>query len=83
LLVQSVQPSILTMITIILDDYLKANPGVKDLPQPGIEPQPPTPLSDAITLRPQRPHTVVNLFTPSTITKKNPMILFCLHFWIK
>jgi len=27
----------------MLDDYLKTNPGVKDLPQPGIEPQPPSP----------------------------------------
>jgi len=23
----------------MLDDYLKTNPGVKDLPRPGIEPQ--------------------------------------------
>jgi len=23
----------------MLDDYFKTNPGVKDLPQPGIEPQ--------------------------------------------
>jgi len=29
-------------ITIILDDYLKRNPGVKDLPRPAIEPQPPS-----------------------------------------
>jgi len=26
------QPSILTVVTIILDDYLKTNPGVKDWP---------------------------------------------------
>jgi len=39
------QPSILTVVTIILDDYLKTNPGVKDLPQLGIEPQPPNPQS--------------------------------------
>jgi len=31
------------VITIMLDDYLKTNPGVKDLPRPGIEPQPPNP----------------------------------------
>jgi len=37
------QPSILTEVTIMLDDYLKTNPGVKDLPQPGIVPQPPSP----------------------------------------
>jgi len=36
----------------MLDDYLKADPGVKDLPQPGIETQPPSPQSDAITIRP-------------------------------
>jgi len=42
----SAQPSILTMVTIMLDDYLKTNPGVKDLPWPGIEPQTPSPQSD-------------------------------------
>jgi len=26
----------------MLDDYLKTNPEVKDLPRPGIEPQPPS-----------------------------------------
>jgi len=36
------------MLTIMLDDYLKTNPEVKDLPRPGIEPQPPSPQSDAI-----------------------------------
>jgi len=46
----------LCMVTIILDDYLKTNPGVKDLLRPGIEPQPPSPQSDAITIRPWRPH---------------------------
>jgi len=46
----SAQPSILTVVTIMLDDYLKTNPGVKDLPQLGIEPQ--QPQSDAITIRP-------------------------------
>jgi len=39
----------------MLDDYLKTNPGVKDLHRPGIEPQPPSPQSDAITIRPQQP----------------------------
>jgi len=37
------QSSILTMVTIILDYYFKLNPGVKDLPQPGMEPQSPSP----------------------------------------
>jgi len=46
------------VVTIILDDYLKTIPGVKDLPQPGIEPQPPSPQSDAITIRPWRPHVL-------------------------
>jgi len=36
----------------MLDDDLKTNPGVKDLPRPGIEPQPPSPQSDTITIRP-------------------------------
>jgi len=36
----------------MLDDYLKTNPGVEDLPQLGIEPQPPSPQSDDITIRP-------------------------------
>jgi len=31
----------------MLYDYFKTNPGVKDLPGPGIEPQPPSPQSDA------------------------------------
>jgi len=52
----SAQPSILTVVTIMLDDYLKTNPGVKDLPRPVIEPQSPNPQSDAITIRPRRPH---------------------------
>jgi len=37
----------------MLDDYLKTNPGAIDLPRPGIEPQPPNPQSDAITIRPR------------------------------
>jgi len=32
----------------MLDDHLKTNPGVKDLPQSGIEPLPPSPQSDVI-----------------------------------
>jgi len=40
----------------MLDDFLKTNPGVKDLPRPGTEQQPPSPQSDAITIRPWRPH---------------------------
>jgi len=39
----------------MLDDYLKTNPGVKDLPLPGIEPQLPSPQSDAITIWLWRP----------------------------
>jgi len=46
------QSSILTEVTIMLDDYLKTNPGVKDFARPGIELQPPNPQSDAITIRP-------------------------------
>jgi len=41
LCVWSAQPSILTVVTIILDDYLKTNPWVKDYPWPGIKLQPP------------------------------------------
>jgi len=40
----------------MLDDYIKTNPVVKDFPRPGIEPQLPSPQSDAITIRPWRPH---------------------------
>jgi len=36
----------------MLDDSFETNLGVKDLPRQGIEPQPPSPLSDAITIRP-------------------------------
>jgi len=39
----------------MLDDYLKTNPGVKELPREGIEPQPPNPQSDAAAIRPWRP----------------------------
>jgi len=39
----------------MLDDYFKTNLGVKDLPRPLIEPQPPSPQSDAITIMPWRP----------------------------
>jgi len=35
----SAQPSILTVVTIMLDDYFKTNPGVKNLPRPMIDPQ--------------------------------------------
>jgi len=41
----------------MLDDYLKTNLGVRDLPRSGIEPQPPSPQSDAIIIRPRRPHS--------------------------
>jgi len=34
----------------MLDDYFKTNPGVKDLPWPGIEPQSPSPLPVVIAL---------------------------------
>jgi len=46
----SAQPSILTIVTIIYDDYFKANPGVKDLPGPGIEPQSPSPQALVIAI---------------------------------
>jgi len=36
------QPSILIEVTIMLDDYFMKNPGVKDLPWPGIKPQSPS-----------------------------------------
>jgi len=35
---QSAQPSILIVVTIMLDDYFKTNPGVKDLPDRGLNP---------------------------------------------
>jgi len=38
----SAQPLILTVVAIILDDYFKTNPGIKDLPWLGIEPQSPS-----------------------------------------
>jgi len=34
----------------MLHDYLKTNPGVKDLPRLGIEPQPPSSQSDHFNL---------------------------------
>jgi len=40
----------MTVVTIMQDDFLKTNPGVKDLPRPGIEPQHPGPQSDATTI---------------------------------
>jgi len=36
----------------MLDDFLKTNPGVKDFHGPRIDPQPPCPQSDAITISP-------------------------------
>jgi len=48
----------------MLDDYLKTNPGVKDLPRPGSEPQPPSPQSDAITIRPLRKNKIMTSKTP-------------------
>jgi len=60
------QPSILTKVIIMLDNYFKTNPGVKDLSRPEIEPQSPSPLSDAKTIRPRQPqycntHTIIFL----------------------
>jgi len=52
----STQWSILTVVTIMLDDYFKTNQGVKDLPRPGIEPQSRSPQLEALTNRPRRPH---------------------------
>jgi len=46
----------------MLDDYLKPNPGVKDLPQLGIDPQPPSPQSDAINIRPCGDNLIRNRF---------------------
>jgi len=43
----------------MLDDHLKTNPEVKDLPRPGIEPQPPGPQSDAIDISLRRPHWLI------------------------
>jgi len=48
------------MITIMLYDYLKTNFGVKDLPWPGIEPQPLSPQSDATTIRPSVPYLQIS-----------------------
>jgi len=66
----------------MLDDYLKTNPGVKDLPRLGIEPQPPSPQSDAITIRPWRPHMKSTTVVVSTLNKNInaapvPSITFC------
>jgi len=46
----SSQPSIMTEVTIMLYDYFKSNPGVKDLPWSGIEPQSPSPCPVAIAM---------------------------------
>jgi len=55
----------------MLDDYLKTNPGAKDLSRPGIELQPPHPQSDAITIRPWRPPKKrKGLLVPNTTKKK-------------
>jgi len=46
----SAQPSILTVVNIRLDNYLKTNSGVKNLPGPGIEPQSLSPQPVVIAL---------------------------------
>jgi len=47
----SAQPPILTMATIMLDDYFKTNPGIKDLLWPLIEPQTPSPQPVVTAMR--------------------------------
>jgi len=59
LLMWSAQPSGLTVVTIMLDDYFKTNPGVKDLPWPGIERQFPSPQPLVISMSCYKP---MNLF---------------------
>jgi len=62
----------------MLDDYLKTNPGVKDLPRPGIEPQSPSPQPKATTA----PHEQVkNLKSNSKLSKFD--IFFKNHELIK
>jgi len=34
----------------MLEDYFKTNPGVKDLPRSGIEPQSPSPQTNVMTM---------------------------------
>jgi len=46
----SEQPSILTEVAIMLNDYYKTKPGVKDLPWPGMEPQSPSPQPVVIAM---------------------------------
>jgi len=38
-------------VIFLFDDYFKANPGIKDLPQTGIESRTPSPQSDVIAIR--------------------------------
>jgi len=42
----------MTKVTILLDDYFKTNPRVKDLSRPGIEPQSPSPQPVVIAVTP-------------------------------
>jgi len=46
----SAQPSILIVVTIMLDDYCNTNPGVQDLPWLGIDPQSPSPQPVVIAM---------------------------------
>jgi len=50
LFIWSAQPSILTELTIMSDDYFQTNPGVKDLPWLGIEPQSLSPQPVVMTI---------------------------------
>jgi len=74
----SAQPSILTLVTIELDDYFKTNPVVKDLPRPGIEPQSSSP----------QPVDVAMSYNDPIIKMSNRQgqeALTCwdsIHFWI-
>jgi len=76
----SAQPSFLTEVTMMLDYNFKTNPGVKDLPRPGIEPQSPSPQSDTITIRPQRPIWIGKpLITNEFIGHQNGLLIYWNH----
>jgi len=65
-----------TEVTILLDDYFKTNPGVKDLPWLGIEPRSPSPQSRQL----QWPHNEANQWMKSHLIrwKGNNFVMSCI-----
>jgi len=76
----SAQSSILTAVTIILDYYFEANPGVKNLPWPGIEPQSPSPQSVVIAMSYDDPRED-NLKWPTQLRRESMLLNYSLMEW--